>query len=81
MDETFQRLDSYSKVTSKFGHNASTSPIYNWGCDLGVLERITEFRVDRQAEKNGQFDFEVRTKLNGGVKWGKEKWSQEKMSM
>ena len=55
--------------------------IYNLGCDLRVLKRITEFRVDRQAEKNGQFDFEVRTKLNGGVKWEEDKWSQEKMSM
>ena len=41
------------------------------GCDSKVLKRITRFRVDRQGEKNGQFDFEVRTELNGGVKWGK----------
>ena len=36
-----------------------THPINNVGCDSEELKRITEFRVDRQAGKNGQFDFEV----------------------
>ena len=63
----------YSKVTSTMNQSAPFT-IY-LGCDSKVLKRITQFRVDRQGEKNGQFDFEVRTELNGGKR---EKWSQKK---